>query len=275
MCRGLNEPSSRRCLPHSAEGKAEVRAAEKLEVVGGSLLQALQQRLAELGNAKTQEDSEQVLSRWEMIVADFMKAWDKTKQRVKKTRAALASLRARHYAEKLAAVKNAEKRAIADQAIKDAEAAQLEFEAAEDAHGEASSIEIRTRPMEGFMTPIQVAKWDHQFAVFDLESARDARDQAWAKLRPVDDKLDPKTGMPTRRKLAFLSAERDLESNIRTEAYLRGVAERAPDHSDALADLGAAEAKLKAARQNLDEAKAARHSALSMGRPPAEIAAAA
>lgn len=275
MCRGKNEPAWRRCLKHSAEGKAEARANEKLGKDELSWAEAIKQRLAELGSAKNGEDSELVLSRWGAILAGFMKAMDQTRERLREKRAAQAVRRARHYAEKLATVKNAEKRAVADQAIKDAEAAQLAFEAAEDAHAAASDTEIRTRPTEGFMTPAEIAKWDHHYAVIELESARATRDAAWAKLKPVDDKMDPRTGTPIRRKLAYLSAQQDLESCTRLEAYMEEIAERTPDHEEAVEDLKAAEASLASARQDLDEAKARRHSSLSMGRPPAEVNAAA
>lgn len=275
MCRAKHEPSFRRCLVHSAEGKAECRACDQLKDDFSAWAEAAEQRHAQLGAAKTREESEPVLSRWRMVLAGLMRALDLTKQRLKAKRAALASLRAEHYAEKLSAVKDDEKRAAAEEAIEKAEAAQLEFEAAEDAHREARTWEIRTRPMEGFMSPAETAQWDHQMAVIDLEVARAARDSAWEKLKPIDDKLDPKTGTPTRRKLEYLSAEKDFESATRIEAYMKGVADRTPDHDEASTDLSAAEARLESARETLEDAKAVRHSALSMGRPPTENVAAA
>lgn len=276
MCRGGKDTvEHRHCLVHSAEGKAEGRACSKLTDDFSAWYEAAEQRHGELGRAKTREESEPVLSRWRLVLNGMMRALDRTKQRLMEKRASLAALRAEHYAEKLAAVKNAEKRAAAEEAIKVAEAAQIEFEAAENARRDAAMLEIRTRPMDGFMSPAETAQWDHQMAVIDLEVARDARDQAWGKLKPIDDKLDPKTGTPTRRKLAYLSAQKDLESWTRIEAYLKDVAGKAPEHGQALADLTAAEARLETARENLEEAKAVRHSALSMGRPPAETSAAA
>ncbi len=274
MCRAKSE-TGRRCLVHSPEGRAECRACEKLTDDFSAWYEATEHRHAELGNSKTREESEQVLSRWRLVLPNLMRALDRIKQRVLAKRAAMAKVRAEHYAEKLATVKDAEKRAAAEDAIRDAEAAQLDFEAAEDAHRDARTWEIRTRPMDGYMGPAETTQWEHQMAVIDLEVARDARDQAWGRLKPIDDKLDPKTGTPTRRKLAYLSAEKDLESWIRIEAYLKGVADRTPDHDEALAALTAAEARLETALGKLEKAKAVRHSALSMGRPPAEIGAAA
>jgi hypothetical protein len=276
MCRGgKDEVEHRRCLVHSAEGKAECRACEKLKDDFLAWSEAVEKRHTELGAAKTHKESEPVLSRWRMVLAGLMRAMDLTKERLKEKRAALASFRATYYAEKLAAVKNAEKRAAAEEAIKNAEVAQLEFEAAEDAHREARTWEIRTRPMDGFMSPAEVAQWDHRMAAIEHEVALDARDQAWAKLKPVDDQMDPKTGTPTRRKLAYLSAQKDLESATRIEAYMKGLADRTPDHDEAAAALTAAEARLESARETFETAKAVRHSALSMGRPPAEVESAA
>lgn len=276
MCRGGKDTvTHRHCIVHSAEGKAECRACEKLKDDFSAWAEAAEKRHGELGKAKTQEETEPVLSRWRLILAGLMRAVDRTKQRLIEKRGALATLRAEHYAEKLAAVKNAEKRAAAEKAIEEAEAAQLEFEAAEDAHRDARDMEIRTRPTDGYFTPADTAQWDHRMAVIDLEVARDARDSAWGKLKPVDDKVDSKTGTPTRRKLAYLAAQKDLESSVRIEAYLGGIAARTPDHEEAVADLSAAESRLETAREKLEEAKAVRQSSLSMGRPPAEASAAA
>lgn len=274
MCRAKDETGVR-CVVHSAEGKAEARAVDKHETDFRAWFDAAEQRHAELSKAKTGEDSEPTLSRWQQILSDFMRSLDQARVRLLEKRDALARRRARHYAEKLASVKNEERRAAADEAVRKAEAAQLEFDAAEDAHEEARCMEIRTRPMDGFCTPRAIAQWDHALARAEAEDARGIRDQAWAKLKPIDDKPDPKTGTATRRKLAYLSAQRDCESTARIDTDLEGVARKIPEHSEAVADLEAAEARLEAARQNLEEAKGVRHSALSMGRPPAEITAAA
>lgn len=267
MCRAKDETGVR-CLPHSAEGKAEARAAEKLQDVGGGWLKALKQRVSELGAAKTEEESGVVLSRWRQILSGVMLAWDQTRTRLIQKRGELAKRRAAHYAEKVAALKNEQKRLAAEEAVRKAEAAQLEFEAAEDAYEEARSMEIRTRPLEGFCTPKAVAEWDHSIARAEADDARALRDAAWAKLKPIDDKPDPNTGTPTRRRLAYQAAQRLCESTARIETYLEGVARNIPDHATAVADLEAAKARLASAKAEMDEAKAARHASLSMGRPP-------
>lgn len=274
MCRAKDETGVR-CLVHSAEGKAEARAADSHEDDFCTWYDAIEKRHAELSKAKTDEESETVLSRWMQIVSNARRAWDQATVRLREKRDALAKRRAEHYAAKVAAVKNAEKRAAAEEAVRNAEAAQLEFEAAEDAHEEARCMEIRTRPMDGFCSPKAIAQWDHSLAMADAEDARGIRDQAWAKLKPIDDQPDPKTGTPTRRKLAYLSAQRDCESTARIETYLEGVAKNIPEHSEAVTELSAAEARLAAAKRNLEQAKAGRHSSLSMGRPPAEAEVAA
>ncbi|MCO4263722.1 hypothetical protein NG697_12450 [Pseudarthrobacter sp. MDT3-26] len=273
MCRSIAEAGNRahpHCLIHSAEGKAEARAAGKLQDAATSLFDAIKQRLSDLGTAKTGEESEQILSRWRQMLSQVMGAWDKARVRLREKRDALAKKRAEHYAEKVAAVKNTEKRAAAEVAVRNAEAAQLEFEAAEDAHEEAHCMEMRTREAEGFCSANAVAHWDHSIARAEAEDARTARDQAWEKLKPIDDKFDPRTGAPTPRKQKYLAAQRYAESTARIETYLEGVANNTPVHSEAVADLEAAKARLEAARVSLTGAKAIRHSALSMGRPPAE-----
>lgn len=237
MCRAKDETGVR-CLRHSAEGKAETRAAEKLQNVGDGWLEALKQRVAELGTAQTEQDSGIVLSRWRQILSDVMLAWDQTRTRLAEKRSEMTKRRAAHYAEKVAAVKNEEKRQAAEEAVRRAEAAQLELEVAEDAYEEARSMEIRTRPLEGFCTPKAVAEWDHSIARAEADDARTLRDAAWAKLKPMDDKPDPKTGTPTRRRLAYQAAQRLCESTARIETYLEGVARNIPDHGTSVADLG-------------------------------------
>lgn len=268
MCRAKDETGVR-CLRHSAEGKAEARADVKLKDTVGAWLEGMNDRLADLGNARTREESEPILSRWRQILSSFMLAWDQARVRLAEKRDALAKRRAEHYAEKVAAVKNEEKRRAAEEAVREAEEAQLEFEAAEDAYEEARCMEMRTRHHEGFCTYKAVAEWDHSIARAEAEDARTLRDAAWAKLKPIDDKPDPKTGTPTRRKAAYLAAQRYCESTARIETYLEGVAKAIPEHSTAVANLEAAKAHLESARVRLQEAKAVRHSSLSMGRPPA------
>ena len=269
MCRGKHEGGVR-CLPHCPEARAEARAAEKLQDVGGGWLEALKQRVGELGTAQTEQDSGVVLSRWRQILSNIMLTWDHTRTRLLQKRDELAKRRAAHYAEKVAAVKNEKKRLAAEEAVRKAEAAKLRFEAAEDAYEEARSMEVRTRPLEGFCTPKAVAEWDHSIARAEADDARSLRDSAWAKLKPIDDKPDPKTGTPTRRRLAYQAAQRLCESTARIETYLQAVARNVPDHGTAMADLESAKAHLDSAKAEMDEAKAARHVSLSMGRPPAE-----
>lgn len=268
MCRAKDETGVR-CLPHSAEGKAEARADLKLKEAVDGWLEVMKDRARDLGTTMTEHGTQVVLSWWRQALTNFMLAWDQARVRLIEKRDELAKRRAAHYAEKVAAVKNEEKRLAAEEAIQRAEEAQLEFEAAEDAYEEARCMEMRTRHHEGFCTAKAVAEWDHSIARAEAEDARTLRDAAWAKLKPIDDKPDPKTGTPTRRKAAYLAAQRYCESTARIETYLEGVARAIPEHSTAVANLEAAKAHLESAGVRLQEAKAARHSSLSMGRPPA------
>lgn len=272
MCRAKEETGDgqgRHCILHSAEGKAEARADTKLKDAVVALVDVLKERARDLGTAITEHGAQIVLSRWRQALTSFMLAWDQARVCLIQKRDELAKRRAEHYAEKVAAVKNEEKRRAAEEAVREAEEAQRAFDAAEDAHEEARCMEVRTRHHEGFCTYKAVAEWDHSIARAEAEDARTLRDAAWAKLKPIDDKPDPKTGTPTRRKAAYLAAQRYCESTARIETYLEGVAKAIPEHSTAVANLEAAKAHLESARVRLQEAKAVRHSSLSMGRPPA------
>ncbi|KRF03238.1 hypothetical protein ASH00_15750 [Arthrobacter sp. Soil782] len=242
--------------------------------VCGKYLTKLARRADELSQATTQEEADLALSRWQEAIAKAMREWKTARERLLEKREAFTKFLDGHYAPKVAAIEDEDKRLRADEAVAKAEAARLEVLAAEDNLTDARHMEGLTRRTHGYMTtPRDLAKLEYWQAQADTADAATARNKAWAKLKPIDDQPDPKTGMPTEAKRKYLAWDRKWKAELRHEAYMKHVAENVPEHDEAVANVAAAEARLEAAAQSLKEANAERHSSLSMGRPAAQVSA--
>lgn len=269
MCRAATCDGGRRCLAHSPEARAVTRAEGTWDRIAGkvkSYIEDLGEKLAAGG-----EDIP-VYSRWRLMWHKLAKKTTAAVEALVASREALRKVRAERAAERLAALRDDERRAKAAEAVAEVERRITEAEEAADGLRAAQDDEVRTRVHEDWPTPkgmagdlwldaiSERAEWEMKFQKADV------------KLRPADALPDPKTGQSTKAKEQWRYAKMKLDFSLRHEARMKEAFETIPTHDEAVEALAQAEIRDEAAREDLAKAKKIQDALLNTGRPVTAVA---
>lgn len=269
ICRARRFNGGSRCLVHTDQARAAARA-EAAQLRAGHKLCVWFGELTQVSSEGT--GTPEAYSRWRLVLHKIMKSVTEAAQNLSAKREALKAVRAEHASRRLAAVRDAERRAKAAGAVAEVERLILEREAASDALQIARDDEVRARFHEDWPTPKEMAHDLLLDAISERSEWEFQLRKAEEKLRPVDDLPDPKTGQSTPAKEKWRYAKKKLDFSIRHEALMQERYERTPTHDEAVKDLAAAEARFKAAKKDLAGAKKIQEALLTTGRPLSAVA---
>ncbi|MGO4383838.1 hypothetical protein [Specibacter sp. RAF43] len=282
MCRSKDQ-NGRRCAAHSPENRAAERAAVRLDETFEDYLEALEAKTAELKREVAGGEPaaiEAAVAAWLAAWRDLMSAMAKAYARLEAKAERAAAVRRERTQERLDAVLDAERHAMAARAIKANEDAVAALRLAEQKRRDLELMVALAEAAEAFGTQHELVRRALDEAEVQLTLAHAETERLRGLVKPSDEipvATGPRRGLPGLTVTAFHEARRREEfwasQHIRLTTKLR----ETPSREATRRMLSAVTEACEAGRQYVASTRSARDAALALGRPrkavdePAEV----